>query len=451
MHVLGVFFSELRTSILPVTNHSAMVLLGRNPSSNLHSRSDWSMGPHKLRFWVYFMRLASVVKFYYSTTSCNLSVLILTHPVGGQLVVLVTGAAGFVGSHVALALKNRGDGVVGLDNFNNYYPVALKRVRTENLRRVGVFVVDGDVNDRKLLARVFGLVTFTHVLHLAAQAGVRYAVHNPLAYVHSNVGGFVVLLEQCKTSNPQPAIVYASSSSVYGLNSKVPFSENDRTDQPASLYAATKKADEVLGHTYNHIYGLSITALRFFTVYGPWGRPDMAYFSFTRNIMEGKEFIRIETSAFQKRCATMFQRNDIFQGPKGEELARDFTFIDDIVKGCLASLDTALPSTGVGGKKQGEAQYRIFNLGNTQPVKVGDFVSILEKHLKKKAIRNIISMPSTGDVMFTHANVSSAQEKLGYNPRTDLDTGLKIFVKWYKSYYAQGGGHENSLRGYKPF
>eukprot|EP00249_Psilotum_nudum_P001462 c13926_g1_i1 orf=371-1699(+) len=351
---------------------------------------------------------------------------------GGKLTVLVTGAAGFVGSHVALALKNLGDGVVGLDNFNDYYPVALKRARASNLQKAGIFIAEGDLNDQQILAKLFSLVYFTHVLHLAAQAGVRYAVKNPLAYVHSNVGGFVTLLEQCKNTNPQPAVVYASSSSVYGLNSKVPFSEDDRTDHPASLYAATKKADEVLAHTYNHIYGLSITALRFFTVYGPWGRPDMAYFSFTRNIMEGQPI-------------------KIFQGPHGEELARDFTFIDDVVKGCIASLETALPSTGRGGKKRRKAQFRIFNLGNTQPVKVGDFVSILEKHLKKKAIRHIIPMPSTGDVMFTHANVTKAKVSLGYNPMTDLDTGLRLFVKWYKSYYKPGGDHEKMLRGYKPY
>ncbi|MCO5609253.1 hypothetical protein L7F22_063477 [Adiantum nelumboides] len=351
---------------------------------------------------------------------------------GGQLTVLVTGAAGFVGSHVALALKKRGDGVVGLDNFNHYYPVELKRARATNLDQAGIFIAEGDLNDQRLLAKLFELVHFTHVLHLAAQAGVRYAVKNPLAYIHSNVGGFVTLLEQCKNTNPQPAIVYASSSSVYGLNSKVPFSEDDRTDHPASLYAATKKADEVLAHTYNHIYGLSITALRFFTVYGPWGRPDMAYFSFTRNIVEGKPIT-------------------IFQGPHGEELARDFTFIDDIVKGCVASLDTALPSTGSGGRKRRKAQFRIFNLGNTQPVNVGDFVSILEKHLKKKAIRKIIPMPSTGDVMFTHANVTRAKSVLGYNPTTDLNTGLQIFVKWYKSYYREGAGHGDMLKGYKPY
>ncbi|EFJ28507.1 hypothetical protein SELMODRAFT_93183 [Selaginella moellendorffii] len=350
----------------------------------------------------------------------------------GEMVVLVTGAAGFVGSHVSLALRERGDGVVGLDNFNSYYPVALKRARAKNLLKDGVFVVDGDINDSALLERLFALVKFTHVLHLAAQAGVRYATHNPLAYVHSNVNGFVTLLEQCKNSNPQPAIVFASSSSVYGLNDKVPFSEGDTTDRPASLYAATKKADEALAHTYNHIYGLSITALRFFTVYGPWGRPDMAYFSFTRNIVEGHP-IRI------------------FQGPHGEELARDFTFIDDVVKGCVASLDTATPSTGSGGRKNTAAQHRVFNLGNTHPVKVGTLVSILEKHLNKKAIRHIQPMPNTGDVMYTHANVTKARLELGYTPTTNLELGLKHFVKWYQNYYKSGSAHEASMSGYKPY
>ena len=203
-------------------------------------------------------------------------------------IVLVTGAAGFVGMHVSLALKKRGDGVVGLDNFNNYYDPSLKRARKGLLKKHGIFIVEGDINDAMLWKKLFEIVSFTHVMHLAAQAGVRYAIENPSSYVHSNIAGLVTLLEACKTAQPQPAIIWASSSSVYGLNTKVPFSELDRTDRPASLYAATKKAGEEITHTYNHIYGLSITGLRFFTVYGPWGRPDMAYFSFTRNIMEGQ-------------------------------------------------------------------------------------------------------------------------------------------------------------------
>ncbi|KAJ6679473.1 EPIMERASE-RELATED [Salix purpurea] len=202
--------------------------------------------------------------------------------------VLVTGAAGFVGTHVSSALKHRGDGVLGLDNFNDYYDPALKRARQALLERSGVFIVEGDINDVALLKKLFEVVPFTHVMHLAAQAGVRYAMKNPGSYVHSNIAGFVSLLEVCKEANPQPAIVWASSSSVYGLNTKVPFSEKDRTDQPASLYAATKKAGEEIAHTYNHIYGLSLTGLRFFTVYGPWGRPDMAYFFFTKDILNGK-------------------------------------------------------------------------------------------------------------------------------------------------------------------
>lgn len=335
--------------------------------------------------------------------------------------VLVTGAAGFVGSHVSLSLKKRGDGVVGLDNFNNYYDPALKQARKKLLSSQNIFIVEGDVNDARMIARLFEIVPFTHVMHLAAQAGVRYAIENPHSYVHSNIAGLVTLLEACKNADPQPAIVWASSSSVYGLNEKAPFSESDRTDQPASLYAATKKAGEEITHTYNHIYGLSITGLRFFTVYGPWGRPDMAYFSFTRNILQGKPIT-------------------IYRGKNRVDLARDFTYIDDIVKGCVASLDTAKRSTGSGGKKRGPAQYRIYNLGNTSPVTVPMMVGILERHLQVKAKKNAITMPGNGDVPFTHANISLARRELGYRPTTDLQTGLKKFVKWYLSYYGYNHG-----------
>ncbi|CAM6049731.1 unnamed protein product [Sphagnum compactum] len=334
----------------------------------------------------------------------------------GGLIVLVTGAAGFVGSHVSLALKKRGDGLVGVDNFNDYYEVSLKRARQDMLAKHGIFVIDEDINNAALWTTLFDLVQFTHIMHLAAQAGVRYAMQNPGSYVNSNIAGLVTLFEACKSANPQPSIVWASSSSVYGLNSKVPFSESDRTDQPASLYAATKKAGEEIAHTYNHIYGLSITGLRFFTVYGPWGRPDMAYFSFTRDILRGKPI-------------------NIYQGQNNKDLARDFTFIDDIVSGCVASLDTAGKSTGSGGKKKGAAMLRIFNLGNTSPVTVPTLVDILESHLKVKAKRNLIKMPRNGDVPFTHANVSLAQSQLNYKPTTDLDTGLKKFVNWYLKYY----------------
>ncbi|XP_012567413.3 UDP-glucuronate 4-epimerase 5 [Cicer arietinum] len=337
--------------------------------------------------------------------------------------VLVTGAAGFVGTHVSLALKRRGDGVLGLDNFNRYYDPNLKRARQKLLERAGVFVVDGDINDAALLKKLFDVVPFTHVMHLAAQAGVRYAMQNPGSYVHSNVAGFVNLLEACKSANPQPAIVWASSSSVYGLNSKVPFSEKDRTDQPASLYAATKKAGEEIAHSYNHIYGLSITALRFFTVYGPWGRPDMAYFFFTKDILKGKTIT-------------------VFESPDGGTVSRDFTYIDDIVKGCLGALDTAKKSTGSGGKKKGSAQFRVFNLGNTSPVPVSDLVAILERLLKVTAKKKVLPMPRNGDVKFTHANISLAHKDLGYRPTIDLETGLRKFVKWYLEFYSSGSNYK---------
>lgn len=334
--------------------------------------------------------------------------------------VLVTGAAGFVGMHVSTALRQRGDGVVGLDNFNGYYEKSLKRAREDLLKSQGVFIVEGDINDGVLLTKLFKLVKFTHVMHLAAQAGVRYAMKNPGSYVHSNIGGFVSLLEVCKLMNPQPAIVWASSSSVYGLNKKVPFSEIDRTDNPSSLYAATKKAGEAIAHTYNHIHGLSITGLRFFTVYGPWGRPDMAYFFFTRDILKGKQI-------------------SVFEGLNGFTVSRDFTYIDDIVKGCLGALDTATKSTGSGGVKKGPAQLRVYNLGNTSPVPVRKLVNILEKLLKVKANKVVSPMPANGDVLFTHANISLARRELGYKPTTDLQSGLKKFVAWYLDYYKPSG------------
>ncbi|XVF84575.1 hypothetical protein PTKIN_Ptkin17bG0048100 [Pterospermum kingtungense] len=330
--------------------------------------------------------------------------------------VLVTGAAGFIGSHCSLALKKRGDGVLGLDNFNNYYDPSLKRARQKLLSKHQIFIVEGDLNDAPLLTKLFDVVPFTHVLHLAAQAGVRYAMQNPQSYVSSNIAGFVNLLEVAKAANPQPSIVWASSSSVYGLNTENPFSERDRTDQPASLYAATKKAGEEIAHTYNHIYGLALTGLRFFTVYGPWGRPDMAYFFFTKDILQGKPI-------------------DIYKTQDQKEVARDFTYIDDVVKGCLGALDTAEKSTGSGGKKKDPAQLRVYNLGNTSPVPVGRLVSILEGLLNTKAKKHVITMPRNGDVPFTHANVTLAYRDFGYKPTTDLATGLRKFVKWYVSYF----------------
>ncbi|KAL2506403.1 UDP-glucuronate 4-epimerase 6 [Abeliophyllum distichum] len=330
--------------------------------------------------------------------------------------VLVTGAAGFVGTHCSLALKKRGDGVLGLDNFNSYYDPSLKRARQKLLEKHQIFVVEGDINDSELLHKLFDIVPFSHILHLAAQAGVRYAMQNPLSYVNSNVAGFVTLLEVAKSADPQPAIVWASSSSVYGLNTEVPFSEGHRTDQPASLYAATKKAGEEIAHTYNHIYGLSLTGLRFFTVYGPWGRPDMAYFFFTKDILQRKSI-------------------NVYVTQEGKEVARDFTYIDDIVKGCVGALDTAEKSTGSGGKKRAPAQLRVYNLGNTAPVTVAKLVGILESLLNVKAKKHVIKMPRNGDVPYTHANVSLAYRDFGYKPTTDLATGLRKFAKWYTSYY----------------
>ena len=342
-------------------------------------------------------------------------------------VFLVTGTAGFVGYHVATKLKERGDYVTGLDVVNDYYPRGLKRARLKELTKLGVHTVEADLNDQETLSEMFSICAFTHVLHLAAQAGVRYAAKNPHAYVHSNVAGFVSLMEVVVRQRPFiPRVIFASSSSVYGLNTKVPFSETDVTDSPASLYAATKKSDELLAHTYNAIHGVAVTALRFFTVYGPLGRPDMAYFSFANNIVKGKP-IRI------------------FTGPGGSELARDFTYIDDVASGVIASCDTSEPSNTPSEKTAGKKKpkFRVYNLGNTHPVTVSDFVSTLEKHLDKEAIREYVPMPKTGDVPFTHADVSAARRDLGYNPRVNLDEGLKKFVDWYTSYYVDGKHSED--------
>ncbi|KAG2580140.1 UDP-glucuronate 4-epimerase 6-like [Panicum virgatum] len=336
----------------------------------------------------------------------------------GGLSVLVTGAAGFVGAHCSLALRGRGDGMLGLDNFNSYYDPALKRARQRLLASRGVVVLHADINDAALLERLFAAAPFTHVLHLAAQAGVRYAMQAPQTYVASNVAGLVSLFEAAaKHADPQPAIVWASSSSVYGLNTDAPFSEEHRTDRPASLYAATKKAGEAIAPAYNHIYGLSITGLRFFTVYGPWGRPDMAYFSFARSIVAGEPI-------------TLFRAAD------GADARRDFTYIDDVVKGCLGALDTAGKSTGSkSGKKRGPAPLRVYNLGNTSPVPVTRMVAILEKLLGKKANKRVVTMPSNGDVPFTHANVTHAARDFGYRPATSLEAGLRHFVDWFVRYY----------------
>lgn len=325
-------------------------------------------------------------------------------------VVFLTGTGGFVGFHTARELRRQGHGVLGLDNFNDYYSTKLKRDRQHILEKEGVYTVEGDIADGDFVAEVLRACPFTHVLHLAAQAGVRYAAKNPLAYVHSNLLGFVTLLEAVKAMDEMLPVVYASSSSVYGLNDKVPFSEQDRVDRPASLYAATKKSNEMIAHTYYNIYGMSLTGLRFFTVYGPYGRPDMAYFFFTQRILSGEEI-------------------QVFKGPNGEQVQRDFTYIDDIVDGVIGALETSPKST------KEEAEYRVFNLGNTNPEPVTALVQNLEDILGKKGNTRVVPMPATGDVLATHANVSAAYEAFGYQPKTDLRTGLKKFVDWYAEYY----------------
>lgn len=327
-------------------------------------------------------------------------------------VVFVTGTAGFVGYHAALQLRKRGDGVLGLDNFNDYYPTTLKRAREANLKNAGVVTVEADLNDADAIAAAMKLCKFTHVLHLAAQAGVRHAMKDPGSYVKSNVAGFVSILEAVKQQSPMPRVVYASSSSVYGLNTKVPFSELDPVNLPASLYAATKRENELLAHTYNHIHGMALTGLRFFTVYGPYGRPDMAVFSFANKIMKGEPV-------------------KIFQGPGGSLLERDFTYVDDTVNGCIAAIDKIGPS------KQ-PAPLKLYNLGNERPENVTYLTDLLEEFLGKSAVREYVPMPNAGDVLRTNANISLARHELGYTPKITLREGVRRFTTWYKQFYKDG-------------
>lgn len=312
-------------------------------------------------------------------------------------IVLLTGAAGFIGFHTALALAKRGDQVIGLDNYNSYYTPSLKRKRAAILKNQGIEILEADLNDAEALKTLFVKHPFTHLLNLAAQAGVRYARENPHAYLSSNINGFLMILEQLR-QHPHIRLVYASSSSVYGRNEKIPFSTADRTDQPANLYAATKKANELMAYSYNHLYGIPAIGLRYFTVYGPWGRPDMAYYSFTKAISEGKPI-------------------HLFNQGK---MKRDFTFIEDVVHGTLAALDY----------KEG---YEVFNIGNNKPVELLTFVQILEKEIGKKA-QIILEEASPGEVETTFADITDSQKKLGFQPKTSLETGLAHFVKWYKEF-----------------
>jgi len=321
----------------------------------------------------------------------------------GKHVVLVTGAAGFVGFHTALQLHEEGDVVIGLDNFNKYYDVRLKRARAALLRRAGMTTLfEGDVCDADLLRLLLKVGHVTHVIHLAAQAGVRYSLKKPLAYVEANVRCFVTLLEAVHAVNNSVPITYASSSSVYGTNKKIPFSEAHQVDSQASLYGATKKSNENIAHVYHSLHGLKLTGLRFFTVYGPLGRPDMAYFGFTNAILAGKKITE-------------------FRNADGTELQRDFTYITDIVQGVVAASRRA-------------SKLEIFNLGNTRPERVSTLIRLIEQGLGKKA--NQTTAPITaGDVPMTFADVSHAREVLGYEPKVSLASGVRHFLLWYSAYY----------------
>lgn len=308
--------------------------------------------------------------------------------------VLITGAAGFIGFHLAKYLKNRGDQVVGLDNFNSYYSVNLKRARAQELKKCAVTVHEGDLTDIKNLQKMVNEYGITHFIHLAAQAGVRYSLENPQAYIKSNIEGFLNVLETCRQTEGLK-LVYASSSSVYGLNTKTPFSIEDRTDHQASLYGVTKKSNELMASTYHHLYQIPVTGLRFFTVYGPWGRPDMAYFQFTKSILEG-------------RPIKIFNHG---------QMRRDFTFIDDIIQGIVAAMDLA-------------AKHEIFNLGNHQPVNLLHMVELIEKCIGKKAEKLFVDM-QPGDVLETYADIDYSHKKLGFNPKTSLEEGIPLFVDWY--------------------
>jgi len=331
--------------------------------------------------------------------------------------ILVTGAAGFIGMTASLKLLARGDEVVGLDNLNDYYDVNLKHNRLKRLTPQSNFrFVQMDVADRAGIADLFAREKFDRVIHLAAQAGVRYSLQNPLAYVDSNLVGFINILEGCRHSKVQH-LVYASSSSVYGGNTKMPFSEHDSVDHPVSLYAATKKANELMAHTYSHLYGLPTTGLRFFTVYGPWGRPDMALFLFTKAIMEGRPI-------------------DVFNHGN---MQRDFTYVDDIVEGVVRVLDrVAAPNPDydavLADPATSNAPYRVFNIGNNNPVRLLDFIGCIEDALGKKAEKRLLPLQD-GDVPETYANTDALQDWVGFVPGTSVQTGIGNFVAWYRDYY----------------
>ncbi|WP_394128912.1 NAD-dependent epimerase [Shewanella maritima] len=328
--------------------------------------------------------------------------------------VLVTGAAGFIGAHLVKRLIKQGHQVVGIDNLNDYYDVNLKLARLDWIGSSSAFeFIRMDIEDAASMNAIFAEHQFNQVVHLAAQAGVRYSLENPSSYMKSNMMGFYSILEACRQYNITH-LVYASSSSVYGLNKKVPFSVDDNVDHPVSLYAATKKSNELMAHSYSHLYNIPTTGLRFFTVYGPWGRPDMALFKFTKAILAGESI-------------------DIYNHGN---LSRDFTYIDDIVDGLMAvmasppNLNVAEDDIG----NIGSAPYRIHNIGAGKPVKLLDFVEQLETALGKKAIRNSLPMQK-GDLLTTWADTSQFSECYGHSSETSLEGGVEQFVSWYRDYY----------------
>jgi len=331
--------------------------------------------------------------------------------------ILITGVAGFIGSALALKLLERGYFVYGIDNMNNYYDVHLKEARLKRTINHHKFRFEKlDIVNRDGMADLFRKEKFDSVMHLAAQAGVRYSITNPYAYIDANLSGFANILEGCR-HNGVGHLVFASSSSVYGANTKLPFSENDNVDHPVSLYAATKKANELMAHSYAHLYRLPCTGLRFFTVYGPWGRPDMALFKFTQGILDGK-------------AIPVFNRG---------EMIRDFTYVDDIVEGIIRVIEKP---AGVNHSWSGNtpdpatssAPYRIYNIGNNRPVKLLQYIEVLEKCLGKKAKLEMLPMQD-GDVPMTFANVEALKLDVGFHPSTTVEQGVRHFVEWYKSYH----------------
>jgi UDP-glucuronate 4-epimerase len=331
--------------------------------------------------------------------------------------ILVTGAAGFIGFHLVKRLLQEEHCIIGLDNLNDYYDVSLKEARLAILAELDGFTfVRGYLEDRVLVDNLFKTGEFELVINLAAQAGVRYSLENPHAYVESNVCGFLNVLEGCRNNNIKH-LVYASSSSVYGSNTVVPFSEHHHVDHPVSLYAATKRSNELMAHTYSSLFSIPVTGLRFFTVYGPWGRPDMAYFAFTKAILEARTI-------------------DVFNNGM---MQRDFTYIDDIIEGIVRVLDCIPQSDFSWNAEKSDpaatvAPYRLYNIGNSQPVELGHFIEVLEKCLGKKANKLFLPM-QPGEVLITSADVSDIADAVGFRPGTTIEDGLARFVDWYRGYY----------------